>query len=81
MAVINVRSNKNIEFVDLEVHAIMCEQRRLALEEKITEVAEKLKEFEKHDKANKKLMLGAIVSIITGLISTVISVALHLTMK
>mgnify|MGYP000008643567 CR=1 FL=1 len=43
MAVINVRSNKNIEFVDLEVHAIICEQRRLALEEKINSTIARLK--------------------------------------
>ena len=39
MAVINVQNDKNIEYRDLEVHAIMCEQRRLALEEKVAELA------------------------------------------
>ena len=73
MAVINVRSNKNIEFVDLEVHAIMCEQRRLALEEKINVVAGRMDDYEQQQLANKRLMLGAIVSIVTGIVTTVVS--------
>jgi len=73
MAVINVRSDKNIEFVDLEVHAIMCEQRRLALEEKINSVADRIEEYEQQQLANKRLMLGAIVSIATGIVTTIVS--------
>jgi len=73
MAVINVRSNKNIEFVDLEVHAIICEQRRLALEEKINSIAVRIEEYEQQQLANKRLMLGAIVSIATGIVTTVVS--------
>ena len=73
MAVINVRSDKNIEFVDLEVHAIICEQRRLALEEKINSIAVRIEEYEQQQLANKRLMLGAIVSIATGIVTTVVS--------
>jgi uncharacterized protein (DUF849 family) len=73
MALINVQSNKNIEFVDLEVHAIMCEQRRLALEEKINSVADRIEEYEQQQLANKRLMLGAIVSIATGIVTTIVS--------
>lgn len=73
MAIINVQSNKNIEFLDLEVHAIMCEQRRLALEEKINSVADRIEEYEQQQLANKRLMLGAIVSIVTGIITTIVS--------
>lgn len=73
MAIINVRSDKNIEFVDLEVHAIMCEQRRLALEEKINAVSGRIGEYEQQQLANKRLMLGAIVSIATGIVTTIVS--------
>ena len=73
MAIINVQSNKNIEFVDLEVHAIMCEQRRLALEEKINLVANRIDDYEQQQKANKRLVLGAIVSIATGIVTTAVS--------
>ena len=73
MAIINVPSNKNIEFLDLEVHAIMCEQRRLALEEKINSVADRIEEYEQQQLANKRLMLGAIVSIATGIVTTIVS--------
>jgi hypothetical protein len=73
MAVINVHSNKNIEFVDLEVHAVMCEQRRLALEEKINAVADRINDYEQQQLANKRLVLGAIVSIATGIITTIVS--------
>lgn len=78
MAVITVPSNKNIEFVDLEVHAIICEQRRLALEERINIVADRIEKFEAQQRANKKLVLGAIISIATGIITTIVSlVARH----
>jgi hypothetical protein len=73
MGLINVKSNKNIEFVDLEVHAIICEQRRLALEEKINSVASRIEEYEQQQTANKRLMLGAIVSIATGIVTTIVS--------
>jgi uncharacterized protein (DUF849 family) len=73
MAVINVRSDKNIEFTDLEVHAIMCEQRRLVLEEKINSVALRIEEYEQQQLANKRLMFGAIVSIATGIVTTIVS--------
>lgn len=73
MAIINVQSNKNIEFLDLEVHAIMCEQRRLALEEKINAVVSRLDEYDQQQLANKRLMLGAIVSIVTGIVTTIVS--------
>jgi len=73
MALINVQSNKNIEFLDLEVHAIMCEQRRLALEEKINSVASRIEDYEEQQLANKRLMLGAIVSIVTGIATTIVS--------
>lgn len=73
MAVINVHSNKNIEFVDLEVHVVMCEQRRLALEEKINAVAGRIADYEQQQLANKRLVLGAIVSIATGIITTIVS--------
>jgi len=73
MAVINVRSDKNIEFIDLEVHVIMCEQRRLALEEKINSVVDRINDYEQQQLANKRLMLGAIVSIATGIVTTIVS--------
>jgi hypothetical protein len=73
MAIINVQSNKNIEFLDLEVHAIMCEQRRLALEEKINAIVSRLDEYDQQQLANKRLMLGAIVSIVTGIVTTIVS--------
>jgi hypothetical protein len=73
MAVINVQSNKNIEFVDLEVHAIICEQRRLALEEKINIVSERIDEYDQQQLANKRLMLGAMISIATGIVTTIVS--------
>jgi hypothetical protein len=73
MAVINVPSNKNIEFLDLEVHAIMCEQRRMILEEKIDSLSARIKDLDAQEATNKRLMIGAIGSIITGVMSTIVS--------
>lgn len=73
MAVINVPNNKNIELLDLEVHVIMCEQRRMLLEEKIISLSNRVEELESQSSANKKLMLGAVMSIVTGIVSTVVS--------
>jgi hypothetical protein len=77
MGLINVQPDKNIEFRDLEVHAIMCEQRRTVLEEKINAVAVRFSEYEQQQLANKRLMIGAIVSIITGIITTAISLLMR----
>jgi hypothetical protein len=73
MSMINVPSNKNIEFLDLEVHAIMCEQRRMFLEDKINSLSSRIDEIESQKNINKKLMFGAIISIITGIATTIIS--------
>jgi hypothetical protein len=73
MAVINVPNNKNIELLDLEVHVIMCEQRRMLLEEKINAISDRVKELESQRNINKKLMFGAIGSMVTGVVSTVVS--------
>jgi hypothetical protein len=77
MAVITIPSNKHPEYSDLETHVLLCEHRRLALEEKIKNLEKEVEQIKAQNKTTKKLILGAVISIITGIMTTVFSVALN----
>jgi len=77
MAVITIPNNKHPEYSDLETHVLLCEHRRLALEEKIKYLEKEVEQIKAQNKTTKKLILGAVISIITGIMTTVFSIALN----
>jgi hypothetical protein len=77
MAVISIPNNKSLEATDLETHVILCEHRRAVLESKIHRVEQELEEIKNQIKASKRLVIGAIISIITGVMTTVFSILIH----
>ena len=77
MAVISIPNNKSLEVSDLEAHVMLCEQRRMAIESKILRVEQEIEEIKNQAQASRKLVIGAIISIITGVMTTVFSILLH----
>ena len=77
MAFISTPSYKNIELTDLEAHVLLSTQRREALEEKIKRVEDELKSIEDQQLVSRRLFVGSVVSILTGILSTVIAVMIR----
>lgn len=77
MAFISTSSHKNIELTDLEVHVLLSIQRREALEEKIKRVEDELRSIEDRNVISRRLFVGSIISIITGIISTAFAVLIR----
>jgi hypothetical protein len=76
MTVIKIPSNKNIELVDLETHVALCEHRRTVQDERILRLETQLEEFEEANRATKKIIIGSLVSIATGVVSTIVAILL-----
>lgn len=77
MALIPVPNNKNIESKELEVHVVMCEYRRKVIEDKIEYLEKQIEDTNTRAMMSKKLILGAILSVITGVITTIFSIFLN----
>jgi len=77
MGYISTPSHKNIELTDLEAHVLLSIQRRDALEEKIKRVEDEIKFIEDQHLISRRLFVGSIVSILTGIFSTAIAVLIR----
>lgn len=75
MAVISI-SNKPLEVTDLEAHVVLCEQRRISADERIQRIENQFVEFEARAKSNRKIILASLVSIATGVVSTIVAIFL-----
>lgn len=76
MTVIKMPNNKNIELVDLETHVALCEHRRTVMDDRILKLELQLKEFEEANRAARKLIIGSLISIATGVFSTIVAILL-----
>ena len=56
---------------------MLCEHRRAALEARIYRVEQEIAEIKSQARASRKLVIGAIISIVTGVMTTVFSILLH----
>lgn len=72
-----MNSGKNLELVDLEAHVLLCDERRLVLEEKIARVERDLKEITDQAIISRRLFLGSVVSILSGIISTIVAISMR----
>ena len=73
---IKLSSDKNVELVDLEAHVILCEQRRTAIDDRITRLEEKFSQLEKQERDNRALLVKSLITIASAILSTVIAVFL-----
>ena len=77
MSFISTPNHKNIELTDLEAHVLLSIQRREALEEKIKRVEDELRFIEDQHLISRRLFVGSIVSILTGILSTAVAVLIR----
>lgn len=72
---VNISSNdKPIESTNLEAHVALCAQRHKSLEGKLNEIIEQ-------NKAHKRMIFSAALSFVTGGLSGVFALILHLAGK
>ena len=74
MALINVTGEKDIELTSLEAHVGLCNQRLKSLDGKINELVEQ-------DKAYKKMIFRACLALVTGGLSGLTALLIHLSGK
>jgi len=74
MALINLPSDKDIELTSLEAHVGLCNQRLKSLDGKINELVEQ-------DKAYKKMIFRACLALVTGGLSGLTALLIHLSGK
>ena len=79
MGVISIKdsSNKNIECTDLEAHVLMAQQRYKILEDRIARAEAEIDKINEQSKTNKRIIIGAVVSVITGACLSLISFLLR----
>jgi len=75
MAVISI-SNKPLEFTDLEAHVVLCEQRRQVADDKIARLENQFDELELRAASTRKIIIASLVSIATGVCSTIVAIFL-----
>jgi hypothetical protein len=77
MSVIRVPSNKSIELTDLEAHVVLCEQRRESVDVRIDKLEEKFSSLEEQERISRRLLIGSLITIATGILTTILAVILR----
>lgn len=75
---LSTNDNKDMESTNLEAHVLLEAQRLKILEDRITRLEAKVNDIIEQSKANKKVILGAIVSIIVSTTTAVITIFIKL---
>jgi hypothetical protein len=75
MGLIQISDNKHIENTNLETHVALSLARNSSLEERIGRAEKKINDMEEQTKAIKRILLGAAISTLFGVIGTVFTVA------
>lgn len=68
MGAIIVNDSRRIEYKDLEAHVNISHERYRLLEERIQRVDGKLEKIQEEQRASRKIVIGAMLSIVTSLV-------------
>jgi hypothetical protein len=77
MSVIRVPNNKSIELTDLEAHVVLCEQRRESTDERISKLEGKFSQLEEQERISRRLLIGSLITVAGGILTTIITVILR----
>lgn len=66
-----------MESRELEVHVVMCEHRRKVMEDKILSLEKQIEDVKNNAMMSKKLIASSIISVITGVVTTIFSIFLN----
>lgn len=76
MSVIRVPNNKSAELTDLETHVMLCEQRRVAIEDRLVKLEEKFDRLEEQERVSRRLLIGSLVTISSAILSAIVAIIL-----
>lgn len=71
-------TNKDLESADLETHVLLCQHRYQVIDERFDRIEASIDNIIEQSKATKKIITGAIVTIITGAAGTAIGILFNL---
>lgn len=77
MSVIKLPSNKSVELTDLEAHVVLCEQRRKSTDNKIEKLENKFTILEEQERISRRLLVGSLITVATGILTTIMAVILN----
>ena len=77
MSLIKLSSSKDIEMTDLETHVVLCEQRRKLADSRISKLEEKFSTLEEQERLNRRLLVGSLVTVASGVATTILAVVLR----
>lgn len=78
MGVISIKDGgKNIECTDLEAHVLMAQQRYKTLEDRIARSEIEIAAIKEQGVANRRIIIGAVVSVVTGACLSLVSFLLR----
>jgi hypothetical protein len=70
-------SDKDIEKTNLETHVVLSLERNKVLEDKITATERKIADIIEQTRAIKRILLGAAISALFGIMGTLFTVAVN----
>jgi hypothetical protein len=78
MALLRIPTNTDLESVDLETHVLLAAQRYTILEDKIAKLEQKTDGIIEKANYNKRVMIGALITVVTGAITSFIALLFRL---
>lgn len=74
MAIVKYGSSRTIEQTDLETHVALCDQRRIAMEDRINRLEQRTNELHEQENSNRRLILGSMATIASAVLSTIVAI-------
>jgi hypothetical protein len=77
MSLIKLSTGKDVEMSDLETHVMLCEQRRVLSDSRIKKLEEKFSTLEEQERLNRRLLVGSLITVASGVLTTILAVVLR----
>jgi hypothetical protein len=78
MALMRIPTSTDLESVDLETHVLLAAQRYKILEDRIEKLEQKTDGIIERATHNKRVMIGALITVVTGAITSFITLLFRL---
>jgi hypothetical protein len=76
MAIIKIPDHRSAELTDLETHVMLCEQRRMSMDRRMTRLEDQIDEFEEQVQTTRRIIITSLLSIAAGILTTIIATLL-----
>jgi len=75
---VDLSAVKPLEYTDLEAHVTLCQQRHQVLIDSIDRISKKVDAINEQGLANRRIIVGAFVTILTGTATALITVLISI---